>query len=264
MYHTGSFINGPSLIYNLDPRIKLAVTICLSIFILWLKPLIVVIVGIALFCAALANGITLRTIGQAIKPLLFFIVLIFLVHLLFNEGEALFNIPYIGISISYTGLQHGFFVVWRFLCLIMAAILLTLTTTPSQMIAAIKYFLRPLKLLRVPIDDIAVMIMLALRLMPILLTEKERVEIAQKARGYNLRQSGYIIRIKAFFSLILTVLTGIFRRANELALAMEARNYQRGERTSLVELKLKSSDYVFITFLSFFFVIFVALNSHFG
>jgi energy-coupling factor transport system permease protein len=145
-----------------------------------------------------------------------------------------------------------------------AAILLTLTTAPSQMIAAIKYFLRPLKLLRVPVDDIAVMIMLALRLMPILLTEKERVEIAQKARGYNLRRSGTIIRIKAFLSLTLTVLTGVFRRADELALAMEARNYQRGERTSLVELKLTSSDYLVLIFFCFSLVIFVALNSHFG
>jgi energy-coupling factor transport system permease protein len=148
--------------------------------------------------------------------------------------------------------------------LIIAAILLTMTTAPSQMIVAIKYFLKPLKLLRVPVDDIAVMIMLALRLMPILLMEKEKVETAQKARGYNLRQSGFSIRIKAFLSLALTVLTGVFRRADELALAMEARNYQRGERTSLVELKLTSSDYLVLIFLGFFLVIFVALNSHFG
>ncbi len=155
-------------------------------------------------------------------------------------------------------------VVWRFLCLIIAAILLTLTTTPSQMIVAIKYFLRPLKLLRVPVDDIAVMIMLALRLMPILLTEKERVEIAQKARGYNLRQSGLIMQIKAFLFLVSIVLSGVFRRADELALAMEGRNYQRGERTSLVELRLTSTDYFVLTFLGIFSVIFIALNCCFG
>jgi energy-coupling factor transport system permease protein len=264
MYHTGSFIKGQSLVYNLDPRIKLAATVCLSVFILWVKPLIAFVIGIALFCAMLANGISLRTIGQALRPLLFFIVLIFLVHALFNEGEALVSIPFFGLSLSYAGLQKGFFVVWRFLCLIIASILLTLTTTPSQMIAAIKYFLKPLKLLRVPVDDIAVMIMLALRLMPILLTEKERVETAQKARGYNLRQSGIVVRIKTFLSLTLTVLLGVFRRADELALAMEARNYQRGERTSLVELKLTSSDYLVLIFLGVFLVIFVALNSHFG
>jgi energy-coupling factor transporter transmembrane protein EcfT len=228
------------------------------------KPLIAFVIGSALLFAALASGIRLRTIGQALRPLLFFIVLIFLVHALFNEGKALVRIPIFGISLSSAGLQQGFFVVWRFLCLIIAAVLLTMTTAPSQMIAAIKYFLKPLKLLRVPVDDIAVMIMLALSLMPILLTEKERVETAQKARGYNLRRSGFIIRIKAFLSLTLTVLTGIFRRADELALAMEARNYQRGERTSLVELKLTSSDYLVLIFLGGGLVIFVALNSHFG
>ena len=264
MYHTGSFIKGQSLIYNLDARIKLAATICLSVFILWVKPLIVLVIGIALFFAAVANGISLRTIGQALKPLLFFIVLIFLVHALFNEGEAFFSIPHLGLSLSYTGLQQGFFVVWRFLCLIVAAVLLTLTTLPSQMIAAIKYSLRPLKLLRVPVDDIAVMIMLALRLMPIMLAQKERIEIAQKARGYNLYRSGFIMRIKAFLSLTLTVLLGIFRRADELTLAMEARNYRRGERTSLVELKLTSPDYIVLTFLGIFSVIFIALNHCFG
>ncbi len=264
MYHTGSFMKGQSLLYNLDPRVKLAATICLSVFILWVKPLTAFIIGSALLFAALASGISLRTIGQALRPLLFFIVLIFLVHALFNEGDALLSIPFFGISLSYAGLQQGFFVVWRFLCLMIAAVLLTLTTAPSQMIAAIKFFLKPLKLLRVPVDDVALMIMLALRLMPILLTEKEKVETAQKARGYNLRQSGFMIRIKAFLSLALTVLTGVFRRADELALAMEARNYQRGERTSLVELKLTSSDYLVLIFLGFFLVIFVALNSHFG
>jgi energy-coupling factor transport system permease protein len=264
MYHTGSFIKGQSLIYNLDPRIKLAATIFLSVFILWVKPLVAVVIGTALFCVALVSGISLRTIGQALKPLLFFIVLIFLVHTLFSEGETLFNIPYIGISFSYAGLQQGFFVIWRFLCLIVAAILLTMTTAPSQMIAAIKYFLRPLKPLRVPVDDIAVMIMLALRLMPILLAEKESVEIAQKARGYNLQRSGLMIRIKAFLSLTLAVLTGVFRRADELAMAMEARNYQRRKRTSFVELELTSSDYLVLIFLGGFLVIFVALNSHFG
>jgi biotin transport system permease protein len=264
MYHTGSFIKGQSLLYNLDPRVKLAITISLSVFILWVKPLAVFVIGSTLLLAALASGIRLRTIGQALRPLLFFITLIFLVHALFSEGKTLSSIPLLGISISYAGLQQGFFVVWRFVCLIIAAVLLTMTTAQSEMIAAIKYFLKPLKRLRVPVDDIAVMIMLALRLMPVLLTEKERVETAQKARGYHSRRSVFIVRIKAFLSLALNVLTGVFRRADELALAMEARNYQRGERASLAELKLTSFDYLVLVFIGVLIVIFVALNSHIG
>jgi energy-coupling factor transporter transmembrane protein EcfT len=266
MYHTGSFVKGQSLIYHLDPRLKLAATVCLSVFILWVKPPVAFITGISLFCAALSSGISLRTIGEAVKPLLFFIILILFVHIFFNENESgvLIKNSFPGLSFSSAGLQQGFLVVWRFLCLIVAAVLLTMTTAPSQMIAAIKYFIQPLKKLRAPVDEFAVMIMLALRLMPILLEEKERIDAAQKARGYNLRRTGFVLRIKAFLSLTLTVLLGIFRRADELALAMESRNYQRGDRTSFVDLKFTYSDYLAIFFLSFFLVIFVALNSHFG
>jgi energy-coupling factor transport system permease protein len=142
--------------------------------------------------------------------------------------------------------------------------MLTMTTVPSQIIAAIKYFLKPLKRLRVPVDEFAVMIMLALRLMPILLAEKERIDTAQQARGYNFHRAGFVNRGKAFLSLTQMILLGVFKRADELALAMDARNYQRGERTSFVELKFTSSDYLAIISLGFLLVIFVALNSYFG
>jgi energy-coupling factor transport system permease protein len=113
-------------------------------------------------------------------------------------------------------------------------------------------------------QNIAIMIMLALRLMPILLTEKERIEIAQKARGYNLYQADFITRIKAFLSLILIILLSVFRRADNLALAIDVRNYQRGARTSLVKLKITHPDYLVLIFSAILIVIFVALNLHFG
>lgn len=258
MYHTGSFVQGQSLIYNLDPRLKLAITVFLSVFILQAKPPAVFMTGIILFCIALISGIRLRTIGQALKPLLYFIVLIFLVHLLFDDGRKTILF---GVSIPLAGLQNGFFVILMFLCLIVAAVLLTMTTAPSQMIAAIKYFLRPLKLFRVPVDELAVMLMLALRLMPIILIEKERIEIAQKARGYNLYESGFAMRTKAFLSLTLRVMISVFKRADELALAMDARNYQRGERSSFVELKLTLADYLAVIVLGFLIGAFAFFNS---
>ena len=257
MYHTGSFIKGQSLVYHLDPRVKLAAIIFLSIFILSVRPPLAFVTGITLFCVAAASGISLRTIGEAIKPLLFFIVLIFLVHVFFDDAGGWIKNPFFGISLPWAGLQQGFFVVWRFLCLVIAGVLLTMTTAPSQMIAALKYFLRPLKLLRVPVDDLAVMIMLALRLMPVLLAQKEKIEMAQKARGYNVYRLGFVIRSKAFLSLIFTVLLGVFRRADELALAMDARNYQRGERSSFVELKLTLFDYLAVASLGICIIIFL-------
>ena len=266
MYHTGSFIKGQSLLYHLDPRVKLAAAIGLSIFILWVKSMMSLTIGVALLLTALANGISLRTLWLALKPMLFFMALILFVHIFFNESKkeiAAQNYLF-GLSPSMAGFKQGFFVVWRFLSLIAAAVLLNMTTAPSRIIAAIKYFLKPLKKLRVPVDNIAVMIMLALRLMPILLMEKERIDNARRARGFDLRRSVFAVRIKSFLSLTSKILLGVFRRADELALAMEARNYQRGARSSAVELKLDFSDYLAVFFLAFSLIIFVALNSYFG
>jgi energy-coupling factor transport system permease protein len=260
MYHTGVFISGRSLIYNIDPRVKLAFIVCLSILILWVMPPALYFIGIIILFAALAGGISLRTIGKALKPLLFFITLIFFAHILFSEGKDYLTIPHLYVSISLSGIEQGFIAAWRFLCLIVVAIILTMTTTPSALIAAIKYFLRPLKSLRVPIDDIAVMIMLALRLMPALLAEKEKIETAQKARGLNLRGRGLIFRIKSFLSLATSIMLGVFRRADETALAMEARGYAREGRTSIVELKLTSDDYLAIVLLAALIIILMVLN----
>lgn len=266
MYHIGSFVKGQSLIYHLDPRLKLIATILFSLFILRLEQPVVYAAGIALFLLALAGGISLRTIGQSIKPLIFFMMLIFLTHLFFsgNNNDVLMKHSSFRFSLSCSGLQQGLFVVWQFLCLIVAAVLLTMTTAPSPLAAAIKYFLKPFAKLRLPVDEVAVMIMLAFRLMPILLAEKERIETARQARGFDPRRTGFTVGVKSFVSLTSNILSGVFRRADEITLAMEARNYQRGERSSFVELKFAAADYRVIVFLCFFFFIFVALNSHFG
>jgi energy-coupling factor transport system permease protein len=121
-----------------------------------------------------------------------------------------------------------------------------------------------MKLLHVPIDNIAVMIMLALRLMPVFLAEKERIEIARMARGYDVRRSAFSLHIRSFLSLATQILWSVFKRADELAAAMEARNYQLGPRTSSVELKFATIDFIALSFLVIFFVIFVALNRCFG
>lgn len=254
MYHAGTFVTGKSYIYKLDPRVKLAFIVILSFFILWSAPIQVYFLGAGLLAAALAGGISIRTIAQSVKPLLFFIILIFLAHALFGNSNGSFA------GISASGAREGFIVVFRFLCLLVAAVLLTMTTAPSALIAAVKYFLRPLKYLRVPVDDIAVMFMLALRLMPMLLLQKERIENAQKARCYDAKKAGLILRVKSFMSLILAVLLGVFRKADELALAMEVRGYNRAERTSATTLKITPLDYAAIIVFVVAAIIFMALN----
>jgi energy-coupling factor transport system permease protein len=236
----------------------------MRVMILGVKPLVVMLIGLALIGAVFAARISLRVISQAVRPLLFFAGLIFFTHAFFTEGQALavLNLPYLNISVSRSGMAEGGLVVLRFLCLIVAAVLLTMTTTPARMIAAIRFFLRPLKVLHVPVDDIAVMMMVAMRLMPILLMEKERIETAQKARGFDLRGARPSVRLKAFIALTKTILIGVFRRADELAAAMEARAYSRGERTSHVELTMHSSDYAAFASLSVLLTALFTLNAY--
>jgi energy-coupling factor transport system permease protein len=264
MYSTGSYINGTTFLHRIDPRIKLAFVVALSIVVLAAQPLTSLTIGLGLAALVLASGISFRTVWQAVSPLLFFIILIFLVHALFTEGEPLWGVPAIGFSVSRTGLIQGFFVSWRFLCLIVAAVLLTMTTPPSYLIAAVKFYLQPLKLFRLPVDSIAVMITLALRLMPLFLTEKNRIEIARRARGYNIHKAGLRQHIKAFLSFTNSILLGVFQKADELSAAMEARNYHLGPRTSFVELRLRGFDRCILLFSGIFLVIFIALNCRFG
>lgn len=253
-----------TVLHDIDPRLKLGSVVFLSIALLTAKPLISLVIGGGLFLLVFISGISGRVIRQSIQPLVFFIVLIFLVHALFTEGNALLTIPYIGLSVSSAGLKQAFFVSWNFLCLIVAAVLLTMTTRLSLIIAAVKFFLKPLKYLRVPVDTVAVMIMIALRLMPILLARKEQIETARKARGYNARQGRVNLHIRAFTSFTTRLLLSVFTQADDLARAMEARNYRPGSRTSFVELKLKKKDMIILCFLGIIIIIFIALNFCFG
>ena len=266
MYHTGSFIKGQSRVHHLDPRLKLAATILFSLVVLRLEQPVIYAAGVALFLLALACGISLRTIGQSIKPLLFFMALIFVTHLFFGErkNDVAINNALFGFSFSCSGLQQGFLVLWQFVCLMVVAVLLTMTTAPSQLVAAIRYYLRPFAGLRLPVDDVAVMIMLAFRMMPILLAEKERMEHARSARGFDPRRSGLLAGVKSFVLLTSKIISGVFRRADEIALAMDARNYQRRERSSFAELKFASADYLIMVVLCFSLVSFVPLNLYFG
>jgi energy-coupling factor transport system permease protein len=264
MYSTGSYIARSSILHRIDPRLKLAFVAGLSFSILLAGPASLLFVSIVLVLLVFMSGISTRTIWQALQPLLIFLVLIFLVHALFTGDDSLLRIPLIGLSFSGSGLKQGIFVSWQFLSLIVAAVLLTMTTRPSSLIAAIKFYLNPLKLFHLPVDNIAVMITLALRLTPLLLEEKNRIALARIARGYDPRRGGVRIHVRAFLSLVSCILLGVFKKADELACAMEARNYSIGPRTSLVELRLATIDFISVFILGIFFIIFMALNGRFS
>ncbi|MBA4423835.1 MAG: hypothetical protein C0390_12190, partial [Syntrophus sp. (in: bacteria)] len=145
--------------------------------------------------------------------------------------------------ITREGLVQGAYVTWQFACLVIVAAILTMTTLPSDLVGGIERLLRPLARVGIPSQDIAVMISMALRFMPMLLEEYERLRMAQMARGADFTTGSFVLRIRAVALFAVPLLLCAFRRADELALAMEARGYRRGPRTTLHELKLSGRDF---------------------
>jgi len=227
------------------------------------KPPLALVTGIALFARRWPSGIRLQTIGEAIKPLRLFYISYFICSCFFSmkmKVGVLIKNSFFGGSFSYAGLQQGFFVIWRFLCLIVAAVYWPWPPLHLKW-SRQKYFLKTAEEVAGAgwwycRNDYAGFKAYARNACP-----KGKDRDCPKARGYNLYMSGFIMRIKAFLSLISNIMFGVFRRADELALAMDARNYRRGERSSFVELKLTSSDYLVIIILGILLVVFTFLNS---
>jgi energy-coupling factor transporter transmembrane protein EcfT len=157
-------------------------------------------------------------------------------------GEPLFAFSALPIAATQEGFAKGVYVTWQFAGLVIAAAILTMTTSPSELVGGIERLLRPLARVGVPSQEIAMMISMALRFMPMLLEEYDRLRVAQMARGADFTVGGVAARMRALRLLALPLMLSAFRRADELATAMEARGYRRGPRTMLRELRMTKAD----------------------
>ncbi|MCG6879536.1 MAG: energy-coupling factor transporter transmembrane protein EcfT [Deltaproteobacteria bacterium] len=244
MVHLGQYIPRSSVIHQLDPRVKLAAVVALSIMILkgdmltqcWITALLLILVP-----ASRLNLVHLRT---AFRPVLFFLGLLFFLHLLFTTGTPIPPFPPWPITVTYEGLQTGTFVIWQFSLLILSAAILTMTTPPGELIGGIERFLRPFQHAGIPSHDLALMISMAMRFVPTILDELNRIREAQTARGARFKNGPILQRMKATASLLMPLILGTMRRADALALAMESRGYRRGPRTYLRELRMGRKDYL--------------------
>ncbi len=242
MYNLGQYLPADSPIHRLDPRIKIMSVVALSVMILRAHGFEPALISLFLAAAAFAGRVKPRHVIDALRPLAFFLCVLFFLHLFFTAGRPLLEIPP-GITVTFEGLHRGFLTTWQFAALVTGASILTLTTSPSGLISGLERLLRPFSRLGIPSHDIAVMISLALRFVPTLLEESERVRKAQLARGADFKKGNIIKRLKTVSSLVVPLALGSLRRAEELARAMEGRGYERGPRTYLRELRLEPSDY---------------------
>jgi len=243
MYNMGQYIPSASIIHRLDPRVKIAYVIVLSIMILKGDPITTAMISIFFIALIPISRVALHHILNALRPMMVFFILLFLLHLFFSDGTPIPPFPLWHVTITYEGLYTGAFITWQFVLLIFSASILMITTLPTELISGIERLLRPLKILAVPSHDIAIMISIALRFMPTFLEEIDKIKEAQTARCANFKTGTLFQRTKATTSLLMPLVMSSFRRADELATAMEGRGYKRGPRTYMSDLRMSPADY---------------------
>ena len=239
----GQYFPGNSPLHRMDPRTKI-MGICLYIVALFLAKSFVSYGFLFAVLALLVriSRIPVKSIVRGLKPVLFILVFTAVLNLFYTPGEhVLFKVWVLTITLE--GVYTAFFMVVRIMMLIAGTFLLTYTTSPILLTDGIESLLSPLKRLRVPVHELAMMMSIALRFIPTLIEETDKIMSAQRARGANFETGNLIQRAKALIPLLVPLFISAFRRADELAVAMECRCYHGGEgRTRLRQLKFRRLD----------------------
>jgi energy-coupling factor transport system permease protein len=245
----GQYFPGKSPVHALDPRTKLILTVLYitGVFVSN-NPISFVILTAVTLALIFMSGISFRTLWKSIKPILVILLFTATINILMTdgEGEPLLNLGFVEIYVE--GIVKAFFMAYRVAIVIMGtSILLTYTTTPISLTDGIESLLAPLKKLNVPVHSFAMMMSIALRFIPTLVEETEKIMNAQKSRGADFSNGTLTQRAKALIPILIPLFASSFKRAEELATAMECRCY-RGDnnRTKLVKLEFKGSDYLWL------------------
>ena len=238
----GQYIPGNSIVHRLDPRTKIIITLAYMILLFTLNNFYGYIFPVGfILLATLLSGISVRYLLKGLKPLVFIITLTFLLNSFMIKGRVIYELgPF---DITYEGLSQGAFMAIRLILLITGTSLLTLTTSPISLTDGIERLLSPFKKIGVPAHELAMMMTIALRFIPTLLEEADKIMKAQMARGADFESGNLINRAKNLVPLLVPLFISAFRRADDLAMAMEARCYRGGEnRTRMKELKMTFLD----------------------
>ncbi|MDE5855101.1 MAG: energy-coupling factor transporter transmembrane protein EcfT [Ruminococcus sp.] len=257
----GQYFPGDSLIHRLDPRFKIVITFIYILMLFTGSNIICLVVGaVYTFIAVALSKIKFKMFTKSIKPLLPFLLITALLNILFvSSGEVYFKWHFI--KITSDGINISVFMIIRILLLITGSSLLTYTTSPITLTDAIERLLSPLKKIKVPVHELAMMMSIALRFIPTLIEETDKIMSAQKARGAEIDTGSFITRAKNMTSILVPLFISAFRRADELATAMECRCYNGGEgRTRLRQLKSESSDYIAFAVTILFYGLSIAIS----
>ncbi len=240
----GQYFPGKSIVHKTDPRAKLIITVVFIVALFLSSNFygigLSLVIAILLYLIA---KIPLRLILKSLKPVLPIIIFTSIINMFFLEGEPILEFYFI--KITYEGLFFALQMTLRILVLIAVSSLLTYTTTPIALTDGLERLLSPLKVIKVPAHELAMMMTIALRFIPTLIEETDKIISAQKARGADMESGGIMQRAKSLIPILIPLFISAFRRADDLAIAMECRCYRGGDnRTRMKVLKFRFYDFL--------------------
>ena len=240
----GQYFPGNSLAHRLDPRTKLILTVLYIVILFCAKGFVSYgVVALLLLTGVKVSGVAPRALVRGLKPILFIICFTAVLNLFYTPGEALASFWIF--TITKEGLVTAFFMVLRITMLIMGTFLLTYTTSPIALTDGLETLLGPLKRVKVPVHELSMIMSIALRFIPTLIEETDKIMSAQKARGADFESGNLLQRARALVPILVPLFISAFRRADELAVAMECRCYHGGVgRTKLHVLRYQARDYL--------------------
>ncbi|MDR1253658.1 MAG: energy-coupling factor transporter transmembrane protein EcfT [Oscillospiraceae bacterium] len=259
----GQFFPGESTLHKMDPRVKIALAM-VQVTLVFLADNFFSLTAVALQVLLIitASKISLKTYFKSIKMVLFLITFTAILNLFYSAGDPIFSFWIL--KITREGINNSIFVAVRVVSLILASSALTFTTSPTDITDALERLMKPLAFFKVRVHEIAMMMTIALRFIPTLLEETDKIMNAQKARGADFENGGLINKIRSMLPILVPLFVSSFRRAYELALAMECRCYQGGNgRTKMKTLHITSRDIAGIGFVGVFLTLLIAFNVFF-
>ncbi len=240
----GQYYPSNSILHRLDPRVKLIGTFAFIVSLFLFRTLYgYIFVTLFLFAVIKLSKVPVRYILKGLKAIIILLLFTVFFNMFLTPGDPI--LQYGIIKITKEGLLSSATMALRLIYLIIGSSLMTLTTTPNQLTDGLEKVLKPLKRIKVPVHEIAMMMSIALRFIPILLEETDKIMKAQMARGADFESGGILKRAKSLIPLLVPLFISAFRRANDLAMAMEARCYRGGDgRTKMKPLRYQGRDLV--------------------
>ena len=240
----GQYYQSDSVIHRLDPRVKLIATIVFIVSLFVSGSFFGYIVAVLFLAAVIKlSKVPFKFMVKGMKSIVVLLLITVVFNLFLTPGEALISIW--KLTITKEGLRTAVFMAIRLTFLIIGSSVMTLTTTPNNLTDGLESLMKPLKVLHVPVHEVAMMMAIALRFIPILMEETDKIMKAQIARGADFESGNLIKKAKSLVPLLVPLFISAFRRANDLAMAMEARCYRGGEhRTKMKPLQYKKRDVI--------------------